>query len=40
MSDYPQSILPSNHIEPVPRRIRGLLGGETVFDTTRMPQGR
>jgi uncharacterized protein (DUF427 family) len=35
VSDYPTSIVPVNHIEPVPRRIRGLLGGETVFDTTR-----
>lgn len=35
MSDYLKSIVPSNHVEPVPRRIRGLLGGETVFDTTR-----
>jgi uncharacterized protein (DUF427 family) len=35
VSDYPKSIVPSNHVEPVPRRIRGLLGGETVFDTTR-----
>jgi uncharacterized protein (DUF427 family) len=24
-----------NHVEPVPRRVRGILGGETVFDTTR-----
>lgn len=35
MSDYPASIVPVNHVEPVPRRIRGMLGGETVFDTTR-----
>ena len=26
---------PVNHIEPVPRRIRATLGGETVLDTTR-----
>jgi uncharacterized protein (DUF427 family) len=31
--DYPQMITPFNHIEPVPRRIRGYLAGETVFDT-------
>jgi len=31
--DYPQSIAPINHIEPVPRRIRATLGGRTVFDT-------
>ncbi|HYZ35572.1 MAG TPA: DUF427 domain-containing protein [Pseudonocardiaceae bacterium] len=34
MRDYPQMITPVNHVEPVPRRIRALLGGETVFDTT------
>lgn len=35
MSDYPKTIVPVNHVEPVPRRIRGSLGSETVFDTTR-----
>ena len=35
MSDYPQMIVPVNHIEPVPRRIRALLGNEVVLDTTR-----
>jgi uncharacterized protein (DUF427 family) len=35
VSDYPKSIVPVNHVEPVPRRIRGWLGGETVFDTPR-----
>ncbi len=34
MSDYPQMIAPVNHIEPVPRRIRAVLGGEVVLDTT------
>jgi uncharacterized protein (DUF427 family) len=34
MSDYPQMIVPVNHIEPVPRRIRAFLGGEPVLDTT------
>ena len=33
--DYPESIVPVDHIEPVPRRIRGVLNGVTVFDTTR-----
>jgi len=33
VSDYPKTITPVNHVEPVPRRIRALLGGETVFDT-------
>jgi uncharacterized protein (DUF427 family) len=34
MSDYPQMIVPVNHIEPVPRRVRAFLGGVAVFDTT------
>lgn len=34
MRDYPQSIAPVGHVEPVPRRIRALLGGRTVLDTT------
>ena len=35
MSDYPPSIVPVNHVAPVPRRIRAALGGETVLDTIR-----
>jgi uncharacterized protein (DUF427 family) len=35
VNDYPAMIVPVNHVEPVPRRIRATLGGETVFDTTR-----
>ncbi len=35
MTDYPQMIVPVNHVEPVPRRVRATLGGVTVFDTTR-----
>jgi uncharacterized protein (DUF427 family) len=35
MSDYPNMIVPVNHIEPVPRRIRAVLAGRTVLDTTR-----
>ena len=35
MRDYPAAIVPVDHIEPVPRRIRAMLGGWTVFDTTR-----
>ena len=35
MGDYPSPIVPVNHVEPAPRRIRGVLGGETVFDTTQ-----
>jgi uncharacterized protein (DUF427 family) len=33
MGDYPQMIVPVNHIEPVPRRIRGVLAGHVVLDT-------
>jgi uncharacterized protein (DUF427 family) len=31
---YPQTITPTGHVEPVPRRIRATLGGEVVLDTT------
>lgn len=33
--DYPAMITPVNHVEPVPRRIRAVLGDTTVLDTTR-----
>ena len=32
---YPSAIVPQNHVEPAPRRVRAMLDGETVFDTTR-----
>jgi uncharacterized protein (DUF427 family) len=32
---YPLHPVPENHIEPAPRRVRGLIAGEVVFDTTR-----
>lgn len=35
MNDYPQMIVPVDHVEPVPRRIRATLGGRVVLDTTR-----
>ncbi len=35
MADYPQMIVATDHIEPCPRRVRGFLGGQLVFDTTR-----
>jgi uncharacterized protein (DUF427 family) len=35
MSDYPKLITPVNHMEPVPRRVRAMLGGKVVLDTTR-----
>jgi uncharacterized protein (DUF427 family) len=34
MRDYPREITPVGHVEPVPRRVRALLGGSTVLDTT------
>jgi uncharacterized protein (DUF427 family) len=34
MSGYPAMIVPVNHVEPVPRRVRALLGSHTVLDTT------
>lgn len=35
MPDYPQMIVPVNHIEPVPRRVRATIGSTVVLDTTR-----
>jgi uncharacterized protein (DUF427 family) len=35
MTNYPQAIVPVGHMEPVPRRIRAMLGARTVLDTTR-----
>jgi uncharacterized protein (DUF427 family) len=32
--NYPQMPVQVNHVEPVPRRVRGFLGNELVFDTT------
>jgi uncharacterized protein (DUF427 family) len=34
MTDYPQPIVPVNHIEAVPRRVRAVLAGRVVVDTT------
>lgn len=31
---YPAPPVAVNHVEPAPRRVRGVLGGQTVFDTT------
>ena len=33
MNDYPKSIVPVNHVEPVPRRIRATLGSAVVIDS-------
>lgn len=35
LESYPPSIVPANHVAPVPRRIRGYAGGRVVFDTLR-----
>jgi uncharacterized protein (DUF427 family) len=32
---YPSSLVPVNHVEPVPRRIRAYLASAVVLDTTR-----
>jgi uncharacterized protein (DUF427 family) len=35
MGDYPQAIVPVDHVEPVPRRVRASLAGQVVLDTIR-----
>jgi uncharacterized protein (DUF427 family) len=35
VNDYPVMIATVNHVEPVPRRVRAFLAGETVLDTIR-----
>jgi uncharacterized protein (DUF427 family) len=35
MSGYPQALVPVDHVEPVPRRVRAYLGARAVLDTTR-----
>jgi uncharacterized protein (DUF427 family) len=35
VSDYPQAITPPDDVQPVPRRVRAVLAGTTVVDTTR-----
>jgi uncharacterized protein (DUF427 family) len=34
MRDYPDHLVPIDHVEPAPRRVRGLLGARVVLDTT------
>jgi uncharacterized protein (DUF427 family) len=34
VTSYPGVIVPADHVEPVPRRIRAVLDGRTVLDTT------
>jgi uncharacterized protein (DUF427 family) len=36
---YPQAIVPTGSVAPVPRRIRAFLGAEFVLDTTRARYG-
>src|SRR5215469_2770323 len=33
--DYPQMIAETDHAEPAPRRVRAMLGGQLIFDTTQ-----
>ena len=33
MTGYPSLIVPAGHVEPCPRRVRGMFAGRTVFDT-------
>ena len=35
MADYPSLVVPTDHVEPVPRRVRAFLNGRAVLDTTR-----
>ncbi len=35
MANYPKSIVPVGHTEPVPRRIRAIRDGRVVIDTTQ-----
>jgi uncharacterized protein (DUF427 family) len=34
VNDYPKMIVAAGHVEPVPRRVRAMLGSEVVLDTT------
>jgi len=35
VADYPSKLVTADHTEPVPRRIRAVLGGRTVVDTVQ-----
>jgi uncharacterized protein (DUF427 family) len=35
MNDYPAALAPPEPVQPVPRRVRAVLAGRTVFDTER-----
>jgi uncharacterized protein (DUF427 family) len=34
MGDFPRMAAEADRVEPAPRRVRGSLGGKTIFDTT------
>lgn len=34
VAGHPRMLTSSNHVEPVPRRVRAVVGGDTVIDTT------
>jgi uncharacterized protein (DUF427 family) len=35
VTEYPQAIVPVDHTEPVPRRVRAMLGDQVIVDTIR-----
>ncbi|WP_409465422.1 DUF427 domain-containing protein [Amycolatopsis sp. GA6-003] len=35
MTDYPAAAVHTGHVEPVPRRVRGVLAGKTIVDSRR-----
>ncbi|MFD2473246.1 DUF427 domain-containing protein [Amycolatopsis silviterrae] len=35
MTGYPAAAVHKGHVEPVPRRVRGMLAGKTIVDSTR-----
>ncbi|MGY1741920.1 MULTISPECIES: DUF427 domain-containing protein [unclassified Blastococcus] len=39
MTDYPQTLVPAGHVAPVPRRVRAVLDGRVVLDTTAARYG-
>lgn len=39
MTDYPEALVPPNRVEPVPRRVRGVVRGEVIVDSRRAMYG-
>ncbi len=35
IGNFPKMIVTAGHVEPAPRRVRGFLGHQVIFDTTR-----